>query len=164
MWGDEYWSVAHVAAAGQLLSCSGALKYITAVLLQSTSEINGPERWGESNHTNLTLFRNFHPCPPLGGNHPTLEHSVCKNLKTKANVSLGMCVILRTIPKLDHALYSYCTEQTNDIKTSNPDHAVSTQSYPAQTTRFLCQTTRGQRGWGNRDHWPAAITPALRRL
>ena len=44
MWADEYSSVAHEAAAGQLLSCRGALKYITGLLLQSTSEINGAER------------------------------------------------------------------------------------------------------------------------
>lgn len=62
MWGDEYSSLAHAAAEDQLFSRGGALKYIIAIPRQSTSEINGLERCGESNHTNPTLFHSFHPC------------------------------------------------------------------------------------------------------
>lgn len=39
-----------------------ALKYITAILPPSTSEINGQKRRQGSNHNNLTPFSNFHPC------------------------------------------------------------------------------------------------------
>lgn len=83
-----------------------------------------------------------------GENHPTLKRSLCKNLEAKADVWQGTGLIFHTIAKLDQALYSHCTVQTNDIKTSNPDHALSIESYPDQTTCFLCQTTRGQEGGG----------------
>lgn len=51
----------NVAADSQLLSCRGALKYITAFLRYGISEENGPERGGKSDHTNLTLLCYFHP-------------------------------------------------------------------------------------------------------
>lgn len=99
------------------------------------------------------------------GNHPTLKHSLSVHESwSKANVWWGMCVIFRTMARLEEVLYSHCTVLTKDIKTSDPDHVLSLQSYPAQTACFPCQTTRGWGGWGNSDHWPAAIIPALRRL
>lgn len=165
MWGDEYWSVARVAAASQLLSCRGALKYITAVLLQSTSEINGPERWGEV----ITLTRCFSAISTLadcGGNRSTLKHSVHLKRRWGEHMTGTICLFLpRRTKKKNvtwHFIHVVHWVQTNDIRTSN--HAASIQSYPAQTAHLPCQTTRGQRGWGSRDHWPAAITQALRRL
>lgn len=167
MWADEYSSVAHGAAAGQLLSCRGALKYITSLLLRSTSEMNGAERWGESNHTDLTLFSNFPSLPTAvfgggGGELIQLSNIQCARI---LNVWVGMCDIFHTIAEPDQELYSLCRVQTDDIKTCNPGWALSLQSNPVQTARFPCQTTRGRRGWGNTDHRPAAATtPALRRL
>lgn len=69
-----------------------------------------------------------------GGNRPTLKHSVGMNLKAKENVWLSF---FHTIGKLDQALYSHCTVLRNDIKTSYADHALSIQSYPAQTAHFV---------------------------
>lgn len=61
--------MARVAAAGQLLSFGNPLKYTSRIPPQSTVplEINGPERWGASNHTNVMHFSNFHPGPVSGG-------------------------------------------------------------------------------------------------
>lgn len=136
------WYAARVAAAGQLLSCGSPLKYTSRIPPQSTvpSEINGPERWGASNHINVMHFSNFHP-----GNHPTLEEEKKKSKRVTRNVCN---FVFHTIAKLDSQF------QTRIIKTFNLDCALSNRPYPAHTTRSLCQTTRGPWGWGGRRRGP----------
>lgn len=88
------------------------------------------------------------------GNHPTLKHLLCARILKHR----------QTYDGLDKASCSHCVVLTNDIK-----HLFLTMFYLSSPTLhrlqcFPCQTTRGQGGWGNNGHWPAAIIPALRRL
>lgn len=135
---------------------------------------NWTERTRASNHTNLTLFSNFHPCALWRKSSNSQTFSVAESRSKNKCVSKNLCRFFffsffffphkkqnKTGLTIVSAVY---VSQTDDIKISNSDHALSIQPYPAHTACFPCQTTRGQRGWGNRDHWIAAITPALRIL
>lgn len=105
------------------------------------------EQCGESNHTNPTLFCSLHP--------RSLSFSVVQG---KASVTNNRLFFQRAV---NWTKAHILTVQINDYKTCNPDHVI--QSYPAQSAHFPCQTTRGRRRWGERDHWPSA-TPVSRRL
>lgn len=82
---SEYKIVAHVAAAGQLLSCRGVRKYITSVPASDYLWDKWTAQMRVSNHSNLMFFSNFHLCL-LWGNS--------SNSQTFADESLtkGHCV------------------------------------------------------------------------
>ena len=117
--GDEYWSVAHGTAAGQLSPYGGALKHITGVaaadcLWDKWTE----ERRGQVIKLILTLFSDFHPSPPL--EEVTRLSNVQRGWVGKQWHSCDReCVFLY------QQLCSQCGTQTDDIKTSNTDHALS---------------------------------------
>lgn len=69
------------------------------------------------------------------GNHPPLRQWVRMNLE-------GTCVMGERVALSSELIHGAKPRQAT-LK-----HALSLQPYPVQTASFLCQTARGQKGWG----------------